>query len=202
MHSIPQKRCSKCGVEKPLSEFSPEKRHSDGLSSQCKRCRADRMNVYRADNPHKYSEWVKSNQDRRKSQQANWYQGKRDQQIERVRHWRKNNPDKRRAQISAYRKAKPDKIRLIGHRRRARQYQQGGSFTEQQWLDLKAQYNNMCLCCKRQEPVVSLTADHIVPIARGGSSYIDNIQPLCFDCNRRKNVRTIDYRDESSSNPS
>jgi 5-methylcytosine-specific restriction endonuclease McrA len=39
-----------------------------------------------------------------------------------------------------------------------------------------------------------LTADHIVPVELGGSSYISNIQPLCQTCNSSKGIRIIDYR--------
>lgn len=32
------KRCTKCGEEKPKSEFYKQKTHKDGLRSQCKKC--------------------------------------------------------------------------------------------------------------------------------------------------------------------
>jgi 5-methylcytosine-specific restriction endonuclease McrA len=48
------------------------------------------------------------------------------------------------------------------------------------------------LCCGR--PDVKLTQDHVVPLARGGSNLIDNIQPLCASCNSSKGTQTIDYR--------
>lgn len=35
------KRCTKCGIEKNESEFSPNNRHKDGLQSRCKLCRND-----------------------------------------------------------------------------------------------------------------------------------------------------------------
>jgi hypothetical protein len=35
--------------------------------------------------------------------------------------------------------------------------------------------------------------DHIVPVSRGGSSDIDNIQLLCRSCNRKKRVRSDSY---------
>jgi 5-methylcytosine-specific restriction endonuclease McrA len=42
-------------------------------------------------------------------------------------------------------------------------------------------YDNRCAYCFTQPPV--LTADHIVPVANGGSASIDNIAPACPTCN-------------------
>jgi len=70
----------------------------------------------------------------------------------------------------------------------------GGTFTKREFEDLKKKYNHMCLCCKKQEPFVKLSADHIIPLFVGGRDDIENIQPLCLACNKRKHTKTIDYR--------
>ena len=61
-----------------------------------------------------------------------------------------------------------------------------GSFTAAQWLRKCADYSNRCARCKKPRP---LTADHIIPVSKGGTSYIENIQPLCGSCNSSKGAR-------------
>lgn len=42
------------------------------------------------------------------------------------------------------------------------------------------------MCCLCKESGVPLEVDHIVPVARGGSDSLTNLQTLCFPCNRGK----------------
>jgi 5-methylcytosine-specific restriction endonuclease McrA len=77
------------------------------------------------------------------------------------------------------------------HNRRAAKLSTG-SFTSAEWEALKAEHGNVCLRCGTSE--APLTPDHVVPLSRGGSGFISNIQPLCLDCNRRKATKSTDYR--------
>lgn len=69
----------------------------------------------------------------------------------------------------------------------------GGYHSKSEWEKLKEHYNWSCLSCKRQEPHIKLSRDHIIPISIGGSDNIENIQPLCMSCNSQKGIKTIKY---------
>ena len=69
-----------------------------------------------------------------------------------------------------------------------------GSHTFEEWEDLKRKYNYTCPVCKKKEPEIKLTEDHIVPLSKQGTDYIDNIQPLCKGCNSIKYTKIIKYK--------
>lgn len=46
--------------------------------------------------------------------------------------------------------------------------------------------NFTCQSCDRTQQQTQLTIDHIIPLAKGGTNDLSNLQTLCFACNRRK----------------
>lgn len=68
-----------------------------------------------------------------------------------------------------------------------------GYHTFAEWELLKAQYNWICPACKKPEPEIKLSEDHIIPVSKGGSNNIENIQPLCRICNSKKHTKIILY---------
>lgn len=73
----------------------------------------------------------------------------------------------------------------------------GGSHTRAQWLAKLATYER-CPRCGRAWGDIPLrpdrryrypwTKDHIVALRPGGTDDIENLQPLCYQCNFSKNV--------------
>lgn len=92
---------------------------------------------------------------------------------------RKNWDKERERQLYAARK------------RRAIQMKAEGSHTLAEWLNCKAGHAYLCAICGDIEPNIKLTADHIIPLSKGGTNYITNIQPLCRSCNSRKGNRLV-----------
>jgi 5-methylcytosine-specific restriction endonuclease McrA len=87
----------------------------------------------------------------------------------------------------------PDRVRFYRQVRKARKKGAGGTFTYSDWVALKAKFGNKCLDCGAPEHQKPLTVDHIIPVSKGGSNSIDNIQPLCMDCNMRKYTKAVDF---------
>lgn len=103
------------------------------------------------------------------------------------------HPETAKKSIRIFRKRHPEKAKEDKRKRRNRELNAEGFHTNEQWENLKKRYKYTCLCCKKQEPEIKLTEDHIIPLSRGGSDYIKNIQPLCQSCNSRKHTKTIKY---------
>ena len=105
--------------------------------------------------------------------------------------WQQNNPEYVKASVYRYRKKYPEKLSMANKRLKAKRKGAIGSHTLKQWRELKDKFNHCCAICGRQEPFTdlwyqSLSEDHIIPISKGGSNFIDNIQPLCIKCNNKK----------------
>ena len=82
-----------------------------------------------------------------------------------------------------YVKNNPEIISYLKARRYARERNAEGNHTLQEWKLLKEKFNYKCAYCMEEKP---LTKDHIKPLSKGGTDYIENIQPLCRNCNSKK----------------
>ena len=91
------RRCSKCELEKPLSEFYPKRRKAptpDGWGSICKVCAVENVLA-----------WYKSNAGRSNERTRQWYKENKGKHAASVAKWAKKNVHKRN-HASALRRAK------------------------------------------------------------------------------------------------
>lgn len=104
--------------------------------------------------------------------------------------WAKLNPAKQNSYKAAAVSKRPEYYAAVKSQyendRRARKIAAGGSHTLQEWNRLMECHQSRCVICKVHNDASPLTRDHIIPISKGGSDDISNIQPLCRSCNSRK----------------
>ena len=121
------------------------------------------------------------------------YRGKYPERIKlQSKKYYQRNPEKRKAQWKKYRESHQEKRRIYikeyfrknpSAQHRYKKKMAEGTFTPQEWLELKRKYKFRCFFCKKRK---KLTVDHIIPLSKKGNNYISNIQPLCKSCNSSK----------------
>ena len=76
-----------------------------------------------------------------------------------------------------------------------RKFTNGGHHTRQQWLSKLAEFTQCPGCGRSWNNIPTRpnrrykyvwTKDHIIPLSDGGTDDIENIQPLCYQCNSSK----------------
>ena len=106
------------------------------------------------------------------------------------------DPNYFREHAKAWALKNPERSRHTKHIRRILERGAEGTHSIEDWQKMKITFHNTCPACWRSEPDIELTKDHIVPLTKGGTDYIENIQPLCRSCNSRKNAYSSDdYRE-------
>jgi len=163
------KVCKDCKLEKSVSEYYASHTTRDKLDIYCKPCHLVRSRIAR----RKYRATEKGQQKHREEERK-----RRLNNADHVRQlakitndrYKANNPEARKISVSQSQ-----------HKRRA-QKQANGVYqvSKEFYAEL---YASKCVVCGSSE---NITADHIVPLSRGGVEAEGNLQPLCGSCNSSK----------------
>ena len=190
------KECTKCHLSFPLSGF--HRRSGRRGQSICKLCRRAMDLTRRLEDPDKWRErvaaWRRLNKPRLAKKQADRRSSIPGENAMYAKRWRDSNPEKSRQVTKNYVATHPEMLVQFRHARRSRKASAGQSFTAKEWISLKERYEYTCLNCLQSEPSIILVPDHVVPLFRGGSGIISNIQPLCRRCNSVKHTKILDLR--------
>lgn len=127
-----------------------------------------------------------------------YHEENREKILIRQKKWRDNNKEARKKYLEEnkekivrykkeYKKRNRDKFSMLESRRRARKAGSGGSHTIEQRREKFLQLGNVCYYCGIPG---EMTVDHMIPISRGGTDFVDNIVPACQRCNSKKHDRT------------
>lgn len=148
------KTCSKCKIEKPLSEFSKNKSKKDGLQDRCKECCA----FYEQQNKDKRREYFslyhQQNKDKIKERLAIRYGLNKDQIKEHQSLYYQQNKDKIKEQKALYYQQNKDKIKeqralyLEQNKHKIKEYYQQNKDKLKEYKDLylKQKYSEQPAC--------------------------------------------------------
>jgi len=182
----------------------PEKRKQQGLKYYYKNKKkyADYQRKWRIENREIYLQ-------KRKDYRKNNYNKDKESL------WNKNsyikNKVKRLAANKLWKIKNREKSNYLKLEYKRRKRGATGKHTLKEWQELKKEYNYICLRCKKYEPEITLTEDHIVPISKWkkwikkhpNTIYkcddIENIQPLCKSCNSIKHTKIKNYANTNTS---
>jgi len=137
-------------------------------------------------------EWAARNAEHVKAKRKAKYEQNKDQAIAVAIAWNKANPNRRREVVQRYQINNPEQGRVRKALRRGRERNAEGRFTKNDLLQILAQQAWRCVACRSDLRESGYHADHILPLARGGSNWPENIQALCPSCNKSKGARTED----------
>lgn len=164
-----KKRCTKCDIEKDLSEFYMD-------HSWCKECFKD---YYRENKEHikeQHKRYDERNKEHKKEWNKKYYEKNKDYHNEWVKEYFKT-PNGKAA------------IRRAGHKHRASMRNIEATLTAKEWAYILKKQNNRCNRCGKRFSIKNPpTQDHIIPVKHNGTYSSDNIQALCLSCNSSKSA--------------
>ncbi len=178
------KRCTKCGESKPVTGFAKCASLPDGKQKWCKSCAS--------------------------AGQADWYKRNRESYLKKCADRKARNPEhvNRISRESNARSYKRDPARHIGYtlawnkrnperlskarvaasmRRRAVEKKAPGNPKARDLRYLMDSYLGKCAYCMS----AATQFDHVIPLASGGTNYVDNLVPACERCNKKKTSHSL-----------
>ncbi len=180
------KVCRGCKKEKEDFKFNlSDYIYKDGtraLRSHCNACRSAGAR-----------RWYSGHKEQAKASKQIYIEKNAEVVAKRRRRYTATHGEENRARAAKWYAENPERgkanAKIANHKRRARIAKVGGSFTKSNIRDLYATQGARCYYCS-----ISIEdkyhIDHMNPISRSGSNWIDNICLACVRCNLSKHTKT------------
>ncbi len=215
------KRCIKCDIEQPVSEFYKHR-------NACKKCECQRAREYAAAHPEatkaRAHQRYWSNPEAGRQAARDWQIANKERKDEAKRQWAASNPDKVRAmKAREYVKHRDAYIKRERLKRLALTPEQraAGNANHRDWCARNREhtrfYHRNRIAQKRATDDGTVTKeawdalvehydhrcaycfsessalemDHVVPVSKGGAHSIENIVPACRSCNAGKGPKLL-----------
>lgn len=197
------KRCSKCGAEYPATTeyFYSERRRPGGIRAECKACTYKRTKDWAESNPDKRLKITREYRKRNPNADRDYYERNKVTVLAKNKERAKANPEVNRRAVKRYSEKHPDhvlewskrnphKAKTIKNRYRANKKNAAGGHSAAEVEALYIQQSGLCAYCGIRL-FADYQHDHVVPLSRGGSDFIDNILLSCAACNQSKGNKTV-----------
>jgi len=120
MHSestpVRVKRCTRCGGEKPLTAFSPDRRKANGVQARCKECLAELGRQRYRSNPEAERQraraWQRANPDRSLESARRWKSENPERVSNQGRRWKAAHHDRHLAANRRWQEANPERVAM------------------------------------------------------------------------------------------
>lgn len=162
-----KKICYRCRLNKRLTDFPLARNAAAGRQSWCRVCFTTYGKEKRVKINARRKAWREKNKAREKLKDQKYYQDHKGDFLERLRTWRSRN----RVKAS-----------VLCRNRQCRLQDAVGDFTAEQWERKKLEFANCCAYCGEEK---KLTIHHLIPLAKGGHNFIEDVVPACQSCNSR-----------------
>jgi hypothetical protein len=203
--------CTKCGIEKPLSEFYLVSK-GKGYRGDCKECNLKRKKLSHQLNPNKKRESQRKYRIENPNKFKEWYNSNIEHNLIKIKNWKKENPDKHKE----YKKRNKKKRLLIDSKYRLKNNiaslirdtfkKKGYKKNTQTFNILGIDYDGFMKHIEAQftngmnwENIREWEIDHIIPIsiARNEEDIIklnhhSNLRPLWVKENREKSDKILE----------
>src|ERR1700740_724713 len=160
------KTCGFCRLSKPVSEFHKGK-GKFGKHGYCKTCNKAKTKLWKVEHPEQHKEY-----------HTQYYNNHKEEQLVSKAVDYIINAESKKSKRREYVKNNPDKIKQQRHRRRAIKFNAYGSYTIEEIEELFEK--QQCQCnnpyCRRNLDATTRTLDHVIPLTKGGSNDISNLQ--------------------------
>lgn len=210
------KKCPKCKLDKPLSDFGIDRSRSSGLNTYCKPCARYQTTLSKSRNAGRVTRTTKgcpscgsvkpssefyANRSSKdllsyecitcdKKRVKNYYRTNTDVLKKRSKDWYQDNKDRALERSREWQRSNPHRVGASNNRRRVRKR---GTLTE--WdLKLSAQWRKViskmpCYYCGTTE-AEKYHVDHRIPVSKGGDDSWVNLVRACEPCNLSKSAKT------------